>query len=101
MKRESLVLEIDSYIESIIFLYDEEKIVDKASCFKVFLKIFSLREDDFPSKDKYKYFLRHCNQPTRRVQKFLFEKSFVGNNLNEEKFLWLCNYLHGIKDRLK
>jgi hypothetical protein len=101
MKRESLVLEIDSYIEGGIILYDQEKVVDKDSCLKVFLEIFNLKDDDFPSKEKYLHFSRFINHPERFRERYIIEKGFDGNFLQPAIFCRMCNYLERVKGWIK
>ena len=99
--RKQLISDIETYLKEAIILYNQEGIVLKNIFFELSSRIFYLRKEDFDSKEKYDFFLRFYNQPRRSTERHLLENNFKDDNLYGSKFLWLCDYFEGIKNRLK
>ncbi len=99
--RESLIIDIESFIKNAIELYNVEEIVKKSEYVNLEKRILTLSKNDFESEKKYEFFLKYVNQPHRCVEKVLFEKEFVEDYLKEGDFLWMCTYFRGIVDRMK
>ncbi len=82
-KRENLIIEINSFLEDAMELYNSKKRINKFQYLDLENKICSLREDDFDPKEKYNYFLKYLNQTELQTKRNMFQKLFL-NNPDEE-----------------
>jgi DNA-binding GntR family transcriptional regulator len=99
--RESLIIDIESFVVDAIELYNAEKIVKKSEYVNLESRISALNKNDFESEEKYEYFLKYFNQPKRSAEKVLLEREFIEDYLKDGKFLWMCNYFTGIVNWMK
>lgn len=77
--RENLIIEINSFLEDAMELYNTEKRINKFQYLDLESKICSLTEDDFDPKEKYNYFLKYINQTELLSKRNMFQKLFLKN----------------------
>lgn len=105
--RENLILEVNSFLNDAMELYNTEKKINKFQYLDLENKICSLREDDFDPKEKYNYFLKYINQSELLNKRNMFQKIFRKNPdeefHNDENLLVLSvdTYLRTLVDWLK
>lgn len=99
--RESLIINIKSFVTDATELYNVEGKVEKLEYFSLESRISALNENDFESNEKYEYFLKYYRQPERCAKKILLEREFNEDCLSDSKFLGMCNYFLGIVNWLE
>lgn len=99
--RKTLIINIESFLQESLKLYNVEEIIRKSEYFELESKISCLSKSDFDSEEKFQYFLTYYNQPRRGAEKYLFEKELKQDKVNSDGFLWMQEYLTRIKEWIK
>lgn len=102
MYRESLIKDLEYFIEESVPLYNKEKIVKKSVYDSLVERIDSLKSADFESSVKYRYFLsKYIDNIPKQKEKMAISNSFKDNYLELEPFNKMINHFIFVASWLK